>query len=398
VTEANAFIAVNGHRVRGLSLRVAPVGPWVAEVDLTEPAALSGRVQLSVGDTVLSGTVIAEQAGTFALQTSVRIVGGAGGWGKFPTERGYHNDAGIKASLLAQDIARDVGETLGTFAPSVERVGVDYARSSKTAASTVLEYAAGGAPWWVDYAGVTHVGVRSTVELPASSYVLQFYNARERVAQLAIDDISQLQVGSIMQDERLESVLIVHDFEVSTRDNSPLRASVWFGGLPNEASRLAALLRSIITHAVAGELHGCYRYRVVTMNGDGRCDLQAVRKQSGLPDLRSTPQWPGLPGSFPTLALGTEVIVQFVDSDPSQPLITNYVGPGGSGYVPQQLVIGGATGLPAARQGDSVQVLLPPAQFAGTINGLAATGVVSWLAPTADGTITGGSGKVRIAT
>lgn len=394
----NAFIAVDGHRVRALSLRVAPVGPWVAEVDLTEPAALSGKVVLSVGSTTLAGTVVAQQAGTFALQTSVRIVGGAASWGRFPTARGYHNDAGIKASLLAQDAARDVGETLGTFNPTVERVGVDYARSELKAASTVLEYAAGGAPWWVDYAGITHVGTRPTAELAASSYVLQFYNARERVAQLAIDDITQLQVGSILQDERLDNVQIVHDFEVTTRDNSPLRASVWFGGLPTEASRLAGLLRSIIAHAVSGELNGVYRYRVVTMNGDGRCDLQSVRKQTGLPDLRSVAQWPGLPGSYPTLALGTEVLVQFVDSDPAQPLITSYVGPGGAGFVPQQVVIGGDTGLPAARQGDSVQVLLPPAQFAGTINGLPATGVVSWLAPTADGEITGGSGKVRIAT
>jgi hypothetical protein len=224
------------------------------------------------------------------------------------------------------------------------------------------------------------------------------YNARERVAQLAIDDLSALTVGSILQDERLDGPQIVHDFEVTTRDNSPLRASVWFGGLPTEASRLAALLRSIITHAVSGELTGCYRYRVVTMGGDGRCDLQAVRKQAGLPDLRNVSQWPGVPGAYLTLALGAEVIVQFVDADPAQPLITNYAGPGTGGFVPTQIVIGGDTGQPAARQGDSVQVLIPPAQFVGTINGLPATGVVSWLAPTADGTITGGSGKVRIAT
>lgn len=398
MTTPNAFIAVDGHTLRSLSLRVAPVGPWTAEVDFAEAPALAfgQRVTLTIGDTELIGTI--SELGHFALQKGARIVAGAGAWGNTLKERGYHNDAGVKAQLLAQDAAREIGETLGMFQPTVERIGLDYARPNNVAASKVLEYAAGGTPWWVDYAGVTHVGPRTTSELPASAYVVTQCNARERVAELAVDDLSQLVVGSVIQDERFDGPQVVHDFELYTRDNSPLRASVWLGGLPNQESRLAGLLRSIITHAVAGELPGCYRYRVVTMNSDGRCDLQAVRKQAGLPDLRAVSQWPGVPGAYPTLTLGAEVLVQFIDADPGQPLITNYIGPGGAGFTPQQLIIGGDVGLPAARQGDSVQVLIPPAQFVGTVNGLPATGVVSWLVPTADGTITGGSGKVRIAT
>lgn len=393
----DTFIGVNGHGVRALKLQVSAVGPWVADVDLAEGVSgLVGRVTLTVGETQLSGTVVSQQAGSFALQTSLRIVGGGGGWGKLLSAKGYHNDAGIKARLVAEDAAREAGEVLQSFAPTQERVGLDYARANE-AASTVLEYAAGGAAWWVDYNGLTYVGARATSDLAPSSYVLQQYNARERVAQLAIDDLASLQIGAVVTDPRLDGPQTVHDFEVSTRDNSPLRASVWFGGLPTEAGRLGGLLRSIIRHAVAGELPGCYRYRVATMGGDGRVDLQAVRKQAGLPDLRSVAQWPGVPGTTPTLALGSECIVQFIDADPAQPMITAYAGPGGAGFVPTQIVIGGATGEPAARQGDSVEVLLPPAQFAGTINGLPATGVVSWLAPKADGTITGGSGKVRIA-
>jgi hypothetical protein len=393
----NTFIAVNGHRLRALKLQVSTVGPWVAEVDLTEPAAISGKVTLAVGETELVGTVVTQQSGEFALQTTARIVGGAGGWGKLLSARGYHNDAGVKARLIAEDAARECGESIQSFAPGADRVGLDYARANE-AASTVLEYAAGGAPWWVDYNGLTYVGARPSSSLDASSYVLQSYNARERVGQLAIDDLASLHIGSIVSDERLDGPQVVRDFEVSTRDNSPLRASVWFGGLPSEPGRLAGLMRAIIRRTTAGELPGCYRYRVVTMNGDGRVDLQAVRKQAGVPDLRSCAQWPGVPGTTPTLALGSEVIVQFIDSDPSQPMITAYAGPGGAGFVPTQLVLGGATGEPAARQGDAVEVLLPPAQFVGTVNNLPATGVVSWLVPKADGTITGGSGKVRIAT
>ena len=353
MSDVRRFIEVDGNAVRALRLQVSAVGPWVAEVELAEAAALSGKVRLVVGDTELHGTVIEEQTGSFATQTSARIVGGAGGWSQQLRAKGYHNDAGIKARLIAEDAAREVGETLQSFAPLADRVGIDYAREAVTA-STVLEYAAGGAGWWVDYNGLTYVGTRPTSELPSSTYQLMSLNARERIAELSLEDISALQVGSIITDDRLDSPQIVHDFEVSTTDGSPLHASVWFGGAENEAGRLASLLRSIISHATAGELPGCYRYRVVTMNADGRVDLQAVRKQSGLPDLRSTSQWPGVPGVNAVLTLGAEVVVMFVDADPAQPIITNYVGPGGGGFVPVSLAFCGSEQA-AARQGDLVQ-------------------------------------------
>lgn len=350
---SNTFIAVNGQSVRTLKLQVSAIGPWVADVDMAVAAALSGKVTLTVGSTSLVGTVVQQQASTFALQTSARIVGGAGGWSKLLAPKGYHNDAGVKAQLIAQDAARECSETIGTFAPTLDRVGIDFARANEPA-SKVLEYVSGGAAWWVDYAGVTHVGVRPTHDLAQSAYVLQQYNGRERVAQLAIDDLASLQVGSIISDERLDGPQIVHDFEVSTTNNSPLRASVWFGGLPNEAGRLGGLLRSIIAHATAGDLPGVYRYRAATMNADGRVDLQAVRKQAGLPDLRSASQWPGLAGAAITLTLGAEVLVQFIDSDPAQPVITGYVGQAGPGFVPVSIALCGSEQA-AARQGDLVQ-------------------------------------------
>jgi len=347
------FIAVNGLAVRTLRLQVSAIGPWVADVDLAEPATLEGTVTLSVGDTQLVGTVSPLQAGSFALQTSAQVIGGAGAWGKLLSAKGYHNDAGIKARLIAEDAARECGETLQSFAPTLERVGSDYARANE-AASTILEYAAGGASWWVDFNGLTYVGVRPTSDLSPDAYVLLDYDAKERVAHLAVDDLSALQIGAVMTDERLDGPQTVHDFELSSSDNSPLRASVWFGGLPNEAGRLAGLLRSIIRHSVAGELLGLYRYRVVTMNDDLRVDLQATRKQAGLPDLRSVSQFPGMPGVAATLALGAEVVVQFIDGDPAQPIITGYVGPGGAGFVPTLIAIAGSEQA-AARQGDLVQ-------------------------------------------
>jgi hypothetical protein len=393
-----AVVTLNGIAVRSLVLNVGNVGPWTAEVTLTEaPDAPLTRVTLAVGKATLVGTVTAQQAGAFALGYSARVSGGAAGWGRELSAKGYHNDAGVKARLLAEDAAREAGESLGSFVPSSERVGVDYVRPVGTA-SAVLEYAAGAQPWWVDYAGVTQVGPRATSELARDTYDLLSFDPQNRLLLLAIDDAAALQIGSVITDERLDAAQVVRDFQITTSNNSPLRATAWCGALESEPARLPGLLRALVRRITEGQLFGSYRYRVVAMAADGRVELQAVRKSAGLPDIRPISQWPGVAGAHAELAPGAEVLVQFIEGDAAQPVVTHYVGKGGTGFVPVQLTLGGDAGQPAARQGDTVEVLLPPAQFAGTINGLPATGVVTWLAPTADGTITSGSGKVRIAT
>jgi hypothetical protein len=129
--------------------------------------------------------------------------------------------------------------------------------------------------------------------------------------------------------------------------------------------------------------------------------LQAVRKQAGLPDLQSITQWPGVAGVANQLSPGAEVIVQFIEGDHAQPILTHYAGVGVPGFSPQHITIGDEAGQPAARQGDPVSVSLPPAVFSGTIimGGVPspATGVLTFSLNETSGVITGGSGKVSIA-
>lgn len=390
-----APVALDGHPVRTLTLRVGNAGPWVADVELTEAPNLFGPVVLTIGEAALHGTIVPQETSVFGLSFSARVVGGANGWGRVLSRKGYHNDAGIKAQLLAEDAAREVGETLGSFTPERERIGIDYARAMLTA-STVLEYAAGSAPWWVDYAGVTHVGERTHTAIPRDAYALLDFDELNQVATLGVNQLEALLVGGELNEDRLGPARIIRDLEVTTADNSPLHATAWCGGDNTGAGRLARIIRRLLERTAETRLFGVYRYRVAAMRGDQRVDLQAVR--ADLPDLRAIAQWPGAPGLSATLTPGTEVLVQFIDGDFGQPVLSAYVGPGGPGFVAQAVVLGGEAGLPVARQGDPVEVLLPPAQFVGTVNGLAATGIVSWLVPKANGTITGGSGKVKAAT
>jgi hypothetical protein len=399
----DAALALNGFALHSVSLHVGECGVWTAECRLTEAPGLAtapGTARLKIADTVLVGTIVESQA--FGLALGARVVGGAGGWGKTLRRRSYHNDAGVRAQTLAEDAAREAGETLGTFTPGVDRVGTDYARRVASAAST-LEYAAGRVAWHVDYAGVTHVAARAADVVPATAYSMLAYDPVERIAVLAVDDFGQLTPGRTLVDARLPGPMRIRDVELESTKGSPLRATVWCGTATRaDAGRLADVMRSIVTRLTDRPLHGVYRYRVVTMRDDRRADLQAVREDAGLPDLPAVSQCPGIPGLAAELTEGSTVLVCFVDGDAAEPLITHYAGPGSDGFAPVGMIIGGDSGQPAARQNDPVEVLLPPAQFAGVIaiGGGApspAQGIVTWLVPKADGVIVGGSGKVKIA-
>lgn len=392
---AEVYTAVNGNRVSTLRLRVANVGPWVAEVDFEQDPELDGAVTLAVGDTFsLKGTIAPEASGTFGLQRKARIVAGAGGWGKALKPKDYHNDAGVKARSIADDAAREVGEQLGGFVPAAERVGADYVRG-RVLASVVLEEVIGaGVPWWVDFDGVTQVGPRAGVELDPASYEVLAFDPRARMVTLAVDDPSTVQIGSILS-ERLDAPLTVREYELLVTPDE-LRIKAWCPVVDATEGRLVALLRTIVERVMARRLYGKYRYRVLKMNGD-RVDLQAVSKAAGLPDVLPVSMWPGVAGVHAELTKGAEVLVEFLEGRRSMPVVTGFAGKDGKGFVPVSITIGGPTGAPIARQGDAVEILLPPGTFTGTINGGPASGVLAFPLSKTSGTITAGSSIAKAA-
>lgn len=391
----DTFVSVDGHRVTRFRLTVGNVGPWQAECDFEDVPTLASRVTIAVGKFTLSGSVVPSQDGTFGLARRTRIVAGGAGWGRDVTAKAYHNDAGVKARLIAEDAAREVGETLGSFVPVAERVGNDYVRQVGPASRTLEDSIGPNIAWWVDFDGVTQVGSRPGVELDASAYEVLSYDPRTRIATLAVDDPGAVVVGSELS-ERLDGLQTVREYELRV-DADSMRVVAWMGGSEGEPGRLAAILRSIIKRASDNLINGLFRYRVVRMAVDGRVELQAVRRVVGLPDILPVSQWPGVAGVHAELAPGTVVLVQFIEGNRTLPIVTHYVGKDGTDFVPVSLVIGGADGAPAARLGDAVEVLLPPATLNGTLSGAPITGVISFLLPKAEGKITAGSAKVRIA-
>lgn len=127
-----------------------------------------------------------------------------------------------------------------------------------------------------------------------------------------------------------------------------------------------------------------YRYRVID-HVASRVRLQAVRAGAGLPDLLYISVLPGVAGAEATLRAGSLVLVQFIEADPAQPVVTHFEAAGGDGWLPIALVIdasdsitigastttislGAAPRLGVARVGDAVQA----GPFAGTITSASA--------------------------
>lgn len=394
-----AYLALNDERLTAVRLRMPARGVWFAEVDCETDPSIIGRCTLQVGQLRLVGTVAEEEAGNFGQQRKLRLVAGGGGWSTLASSKAYHNDAGVKAKLLAEDIAREAGEQLGDFAPAAERVGSDYVRDEGVSCATILETVIGDVPWWVDASGLTQVGERPTAPALASdAYQVLAYDPRERVVTLSLTDPSVLAIGSVIGGPSLPEAQTVREYQVQA-DASGVRVFAWCGGGERSAGRLSALWRALTTRAQDPLLLGLYVYRVVSMaaGSQNRVSLQAVRRTAGLPDIEPIAQWPGLPGLHTNLAPGAEVLVAFIEGDRTRPVVTHYAGAAAEGFVPTGIIIGGPTGQLCARQNDQVTVLIPPMAFVGTVNGLPASGVVSPTLQQAMGLITSGSPIVKVA-
>jgi hypothetical protein len=335
MTDSVATVA--GNPIISARVYVPGSGPWFADVDFADTPSVSGDVTIQVGALALRGTVQASRSGTHALQRRVTIVAGAGGWGSLLSAKGYHADNGVRAQVVAFDAARAAGETIGAFAPEAVAVGADYVRQAGPA-SRVLEDVIGSATWWVDYEGVTQVGTRSSANALDSAYQVIDFDPRLRLCEFASDDLTAVGIGSILANG-LDAPQTVRELELRI-DPGQTRVLAWCG-TTSSRGRLQAALRSIIDRATDGEIYGPRKYRVVRVSGAGdRVELQPVNRRIGLPDIIPASMWPGASGIHATMTPGAEVLVEFIDGDRTQPIVTHFAPKGGPGFVPVRIDFG----------------------------------------------------------
>ncbi len=334
-----ASATLSGATCSAVTLTVPGVGLWYAECDLTEAVELSGAATVQLLDTTWTGTIIA--GATVDGRSRYRVVAGAGLWGAELPPRAYANDAGLEVSKLIADAASEAGEPAPIGAPT-DRKGPHYDRPRAPASFTLNTLAPRA--WYAGADGVVRFGDRPLVNASGLP-VLERNPAGRSVTLAAVDSFAGLLPGLATE------YGVAADVELSVGpDGARCRA---YAGLEGGNAR-SQLWAQMLDAADPGRaFRGVFEYRVVTQSGE-RLNLQPVRSRSQLPDLARVPVRMGVPGVRATHKPGAQVLVAFIDADPTRPCVVGFDAADQPGWMPLVLELGGPLPLPAARQTDPV--------------------------------------------
>jgi hypothetical protein len=338
-----ASATLNGNRVTSARCFIPGWGLSFHEVDVDGEVALTGSATLAIADLTIACTVLS--GGPAAGRSFYRLGSGAGGWGKELASRSYANDAGVKLSLVLADLANDTGETFdATTISATATVGTAWTRPADIGAR-VLELLFPGA-WYVGEDGKTRIGSRApSTPQTTSTQISQIDLARGTVT-IASDSIATILPG--LQAYGLTAVDVEH--EISAQDG--LRTTLW-GAMGSGLSRRLAALRAIFEQLDPSlKFSGLTEYRVVSLTGN-RLNLQPVLSSTGMPWLQRVTMRPGIPGALGKPALGSRVVVGFINRDPSRPSVFAFEDADSAGFVPTSLALAGG-GAAVGRVGDSV--------------------------------------------
>jgi hypothetical protein len=257
------------------------------------------------------------------------------------------DDAGVKIATVVRDAAELAGETVSLT--TTEKTGPGFVRPEGPA-SRVLELVAASA-WYVGEDGVTRLGRRTTSTLDAKVPRVTPVDLARGTVTLAPTSLAALLPGVTV--DGLEAVDVLH--EITPKG---VRSTIW-GARGSERSRRLEAYRLLLDQLDPDRaFRAVWEYRVVTQSGE-RLTLQPVRVSTGMPDLSSVPVRPGVSGARSTVALGSRVLVAFVDGSPSRPVVVGFEDAEGEGFTPilteidaSTFVNLGAGALPVARLGD----------------------------------------------
>lgn len=329
--QITASATLNGNRVTSARCYIPCWGASFHEVALDGEVTLTGSVTLVVADLTIACTVLS--GGPAAGRSFYWLVAGAAGWGTPIASRSYANDAGVKISLVLADLAVDSGETFdATTIDQKATVGVAWTRPADIGARVLELLFPGG--WYVGEDGKTRIGSRPTSALTgAVTQVSQVDLARSTVT-IASESIAGILPG--LKAYGLTTVDVEH--EISAEGG--LRTTLWGAHAAGLSRRLVAL-RAIVDQFNPGrKFASIWEYRVVTITGN-RLNLQPVLVSTGMPWLQRVPMRPGIPGAVGKPALGSRVLVGFVNCDPSRPAVLAFEDADSSGFVPTTMSIQG---------------------------------------------------------
>lgn len=315
-----------GHRATHARAYLPAWGVWYAEVALDEEVALSGAVELRIADLVLSGTIVS--GGPSARgRSSYRVAAGAASWGRTIPAASYTNDAGVKPAAVILDAARACGETVAADTLPTAPLGIGWTRDAAPAARVLESIAPRG--WYVDEAGTTRIGRRPRADLAVEASRGPVDRARGTVT-IAAESIATVLPGVVV--DGIEAVDVLHE----VAPDAGLRSTIWGAGISETSAAIDALARLLDALDPDRRFRGLYEYRVVTQDGE-RLNLQPIRVSLGMPDIRRAKVRPGVAGARADVALGSRVLVGFVNADRARGEVVGFEDAEGDGFAPSRL-------------------------------------------------------------
>lgn len=322
---------LNQLNVVSARILVPGTGTWIADLDIDlDPSGIvpTGKAALTIGTSILLGTVDERSTGKFGQKAHVQLVGGGNGWDKIVPALHLHSDVGVMSTAIYSVTGASVGEVVVDAIP--KRLGVDYVRTTGPA-SRVLA----GVEWYVNNAGVTIIGPRIPQPFNPLSVDILEWDPNTKRAVLASEEL--IQPGTILVDLRFGTAT-VRDVE-QTFSAEGVRCTAWcevatlaLPKLPGEQAeapghKLARALGALAREATSSVYLRPYKYRVVLQGADKRLTLQAADLAQSQPVpaiLQQVSMWPGIPGASALVTPGTEVIVMFLDGDPAKPVVSGF--------------------------------------------------------------------------
>lgn len=216
--------AVNAHRVRLARLTIPRVGAWLVDAwtdDEITPEELAEPLTLYVAGTPMVGALVRGE--TWQGSTRLRIVGGKGGWRSRLPARWYVSDAGVRPSQVAQDAARECGETISQGVASDAPLGAWYARQAWSASRTLAQL---GLPWRILEDGTTSLQ-GWPVSAIGSSFDVVAYDAARCIVELATDAPADWRPGRTFTNPRLPLGAFAISDVVVTMEPGKLRVQAW---------------------------------------------------------------------------------------------------------------------------------------------------------------------------
>lgn len=390
------FASANGFQIVSGSLLIPLVGAWTADVVLATADALTGQVEVVLGNLTLLGTVY--RSDPYGGQTRARLVGGYGGWRTTIPPQGYGTSSGVKLSTVIGDAAAACGEQISIFADIT--IGQAFARCAfvESVASDVLwQMIALGymSAWRVDPAGVTQTGPwpMTAAQTP---FIPTDQRPDEGVIVIATEDYASWMPGCTFSHPLLAEAYTSAGVQYVWTNDGDFRFEVLTAtaGARGFTDRVLGPLQQVVQQVVAPlRFFGRYAY---TISNPSSTSIGGSPRDTtlGLPEFQG-----GIPLTGDSLASytppsGSTAHVMFLDGDPTQPIAVwteadASNGPTGLALAPQA---SGQNGV--ARVTDTVVVMFPPLiQAAGTIGGAPFVGVLAITSP-AIGTVQTGSQTV----